>query len=304
MIDKIGNSYIFYNKNHDISIREYYLYNVNLIKNVLKELDCSINIVLGGYHTNFNNNNKTYRIDIQFEHTLVKEGGRSVTDIIRGDIFVPNSDDKYLIRIDKYDYYRSLDLVIEYSEPNIKNISTSPQFEQYIENVIYIAPFIYKPEFPENRQNDSITLIGDINQERRKMFLNNIKNTDLNFKNIRDVFDKTELQKIYQNTKVLINIHQTDHHHTFEELRVLPALLCGTIILSEDVPLKEHIPYSEFIVWSDYSGIIYNLRKIINNYDEYFNVFKKSETFDKFLKIEQDNYDNMKKAITKLWKKH
>jgi len=304
MIEKIGNSYIFYNNNHDISIREYYLYNVSLIKNVLKELNCSINIILGNYHPNFNNNNKTYRIDIQFEHTLVKEGGRSVIDIIRGDIQVPNSDDKYLIRIDRCDYYKSLDLVIEYSEPNIKNISTSPQFKQYIENVIYIAPFIYNPKFPENRQNDSITLIGDINQERRKVFLNNIKNTDLNFKNIRDVFDKTELQKIYQNTKVLINVHQTDHHHTFEELRVLPALLCGTIILSENVPLKELIPYSEFIVWSDYDGIIYNLRKIINNYDEYFSVFRKSETFDKFLKIEQDNYDIMKKAITKLWKKH
>jgi len=304
MVEKIGNSCIFYNKEHDISIREYYLYNVFLIKKSLKELDCSINIILGNYTTNFNNNNKIYKIDIQFEHTLVREGGRSVKDVIKGGVGVLNSNDKYLIRIDKYNYYKGLDLVIEYSEPNIKNISSNPQFDSYIKKVIYISPFIYTPNFPENRKNDSITLIGDINQERRRKILDSIKKKDINFKNVRGIFDKNELQKIYQDTKILINIHQTEHHHTFEELRVLPALLCGTIVLSESVPLKEHIPYSDLIVWSDYDSIIYKLINIIDNYDDYFDIFRQSETCDKMLKIEQNNYDVMKNAIEKLHKKH
>ena len=84
IIEEIKNSFILYNENHDIHIREYYLYCVGLIKKRLNDYDDNINIIFGNYQTTFPNKNKTIHIDIQCEHTLVKEGGRSINNIIFG----------------------------------------------------------------------------------------------------------------------------------------------------------------------------------------------------------------------------
>jgi len=57
-------------------VNDYYQYIVSILKYVLDNNDLSINIILGNNESEFNNKNKTIKIDINYEHTLVKEGGR------------------------------------------------------------------------------------------------------------------------------------------------------------------------------------------------------------------------------------
>ena len=123
IIEQINNNFFCYTNTHVIHTKEYYDYIVGLIKNWLSLNDLKINVILGNYTVNFNNQNKTIKIDIQCEHTLVVDGGRSVNDKIFGK--VECNDGFYLIRIDNFNYYNNLDLVIEYSLPNIHNISTN-----------------------------------------------------------------------------------------------------------------------------------------------------------------------------------
>jgi hypothetical protein len=66
----------------------------------------------------------------------------------------------------------------------------------------------------------------------------------------------------------MLNIHQTPHHHTFEELRVLPALQNGVIVLAEESPLKELIPYHECIIWVSYDTILDVARDVLSRYDD------------------------------------
>ena len=99
---------------------------------------------------------------------------------------------------------------------------------------------------------------------------------NVDHKNINNCFSNEDLKKLYLDTKILINIHQTEHHDTFEELRVLPALLSGVIVISESSPLNNLIPYNDFIIWSSYDNIIETVKKIINNYDDYHNKIFKS----------------------------
>jgi hypothetical protein len=95
---------------------------------------------------------------------------------------------------------------------------------------------------------------------------------------------------VYKNSKVLVNVHQTDHHHTFEELRVLPALLNGVIVVSEDVPLKEKIPYSDYIVWASYDNIAQTVKDVSNNYEYYFNkIFTNSKLMECIKKMQDLN---------------
>ena len=82
---------------------------------------------------------------------------------------------------------------------------------------------------------------------------------------------------MYSSTKIILNIHQTDHHHTFEELRVLPALLSGVIVICEESPLKEHIPYKDYVVWCNYDEIINVTKDVLSNYEKYYELLFSSK---------------------------
>ena len=119
MLINIYNSSILYNEEHDIHVREYYLYCVCLLKrNISNE---SYNFIFGNYNADFNNSNTPFRIDIQYEHTLVKPGGRGADGYPIGNIRL-NDNSNYLVRIQSFNYLSTLDMIMEYSLPNIENI--------------------------------------------------------------------------------------------------------------------------------------------------------------------------------------
>jgi hypothetical protein len=99
----------------------------------------------------------------------------------------------------------------------------------------------------------------------------------------------------------MINIHQTEHHHTLEELRVLPAVCCGVIVVCERSPLTEHLPYNEFIVWSDFDAVLETVEEVLN-YDEYYNrIYGDFGKLNAILdKMENDGYDNLSRKIKEL----
>jgi len=129
---------------------------------------------------------------------------------------------------------------------------------------------LYDIDF-HNVKTDIITLFDAKGNQRRVNILNKLKELEVNNKTITDCFSNKCLLNTYNKAKILINVHQTEHHHTFEELRVLPALLNGVIIISEDVPLKEKIPYSDFIIWCDYDKICEKTLEVSENYEKYYN---------------------------------
>jgi hypothetical protein len=268
VINKINNNSIAFNNDQVIHTKEYYNYCVDLLKKWLITYEGKLNVIVGNYDVVFDNDNKIIKIDIQCEHTLVKSEGRSVNEKIYGKI--KSNDGYYLVRIDNFNYLNSLDYVIEYSLPNIENIKSCGKFEDFLSRVMYVAPTLYEPNF-NGVKTDVITLFDSTGNIRRKNILTQFKELNINNHEINDCFSHECLLKTYEKTKIMVNVHQTDHHHTFEELRVLPALLNGVIIISENVPIKEKIPYNEFVVWCDYNEISRKTLEVINNYELYFN---------------------------------
>jgi hypothetical protein len=268
-IEQINQCYLAYNLEHDMHIREYYMYCISLLRDRLANYSGSINVVLGPYAVVFPNQNKVVRIDLQVEHTLVKAGGRSVEEHIYGTVQYANQQ-VYLIRIPKFGYYNALDYVIEYSFPNMYNISTNSIFDQYLKKVIHIYPTLYEERYGTVQERDGIVCLFDSGNERRDFIVDKMRNLDININNVTNCFESKALQALYDRTKILVNIHQTDHHDTFEELRVLPALLRGALIVSEHVPLKEKIPYSEYIIWADYKDLPSKVLDVSRNYEEYY----------------------------------
>lgn len=302
ILENINNSNLYYDDNSLYYIRDYYQYIISIIKNILLNNNLEINIIIGNYNYSFNNNYRNIIININYEHTLVKQGGRDTQNSLIGKIKVIDSDnDFYLVRIVDYNILINSNIVIDYSIPNIKNINELELYNNLSGKFIYIAPLLY-PFYKEinNRTINCLTTFINTEEPRRKKLLTDILDNNINHININNCFDKNNLEELYKKTKIMINIHQTYHHCTFEELRVLPALLNGIIVICEDSPLKENILYNNFVIWTKYDNIINTIKEVENNYNIYYDkIFNNLEIVNIIELINKNNYNYLETNILK-----
>jgi hypothetical protein len=299
MLEKINESFIFYNSNHDLIVGEYYIHCVNILKEFLKSYKKPINIILGNYPTNFNNENKTIRIGLQIEHIIVKyDVPVNSTHIMCNPVKYNNTD--YLVRIDNLEYLESFDYVIEYSLPNINHMGSvkdNLRLQQYLHKNIHISTNIYDINFSKINRNQIITLFFAWSNRRAK-FKDDVNKKNIQVLNIDNCFTKKCLTDVYDNTKILVNIHQTDYHETVEELRILPALMSGVIVIAEDSPYKETIPYYEYIIWEKIENIPQKILEVNENYDFFHEKIFGGDRLKNVL-IEMDK-QNLKNVIEKI----
>lgn len=239
MLIKINNSFIFKGQKFEY-INDYYEYIISILRYIISKNNLSINIIFNGEKYNFNNDNETIKISLNIEHTLVKEGGRNVRKDTPFGKIKYGENKNYLVRLENFLQLNLCDIIIDYSNPNIFNVKESGLFNNFSNKHIYVSPIVYENTYIDtnNRNIESLTTFLNINEPRRKKLLENISKYNLSHSNINNCFDKITIQELYQNTKVLINIHQTNYHDTFEELRCLPALQNGVIVISEKISIK------------------------------------------------------------------
>jgi hypothetical protein len=282
----------------DISyINDYVQYIIELFKQIIIKNDLQINIVLGNTNYEFNNNYKVIKFNINFEHTLV-----TPPDPLYLVGKIPTNDDKlFLIRIFDYNVLNQSDIVIDYSIPNIYNIYTNPEHNIFLQKMVYFSPALYKYDLQnyqqKHRTNNILTTFINKDLPRRKILIDRFLSAKLNHINVNNCFDKTQLQQLYLNTKIIINIRQSEYCHTFEELRVLPALLSGVIVISEQCPLTNLIPYNELIIWSSYDDIIETCIKVMNNYEKYYNDIFNNKNKEILCSLHQNNIKKMTNMI-------
>ena len=145
------------------------------------------------------------------------------------------------------------------------NVQSSRRFPNLTDAHVYIAPCIYDISWNlQGRTIDLLTTFLNPELPRRIRFSEVCKN-------VSDCFDSVKICALYQTTKVLINIHQTDDHHTAEELRILPALQNGVIVVCEDSPLRDVIPYHAMIIWVSYETILETAKGVLETYEDTWN---------------------------------
>lgn len=311
----INGSCLVFNDDFSNTVKDYYEYITMLLYKILeKNPELHIIAIFENLRLDVNpmDRRKIIYIYLNIEHTLVRVGGKELFYQAgryleypkKGNIQVvgvgEEKRENYLVRIDKYPLLKQKDIVIEYSNPNITNIRESGLFEDFVEKIVYISPLIYEPQFEcvankTKRTIDCLTTFTNTNEHRRKALLERAGSQIIN---VNNCFNRNDLRELYCKTKVMINIHQTDHHHTFEELRVLPALCCGIIVVCERSPLIEKIPYHEFVIWADYGEVLEKSQEVLENYEECYNfIFGGDRLRNLIKKMENDNYDRL---LTKL----
>lgn len=292
VVETIGDCQIAYDRQPPHSIREYYLYCVSLFREQLR----GTNLIFGDFDWSFKNGLPTKRVAFQYEHTLVKPGGRDSDGFPNGVMPIAGTDDFYLVRLCNQQQIENSDIVVEYSQSNIANIKHSAHYPNYQKNVLYISPSLYDLSFHNDKQVDVMTNFYDENQHRRHKFLQTARQKNVSLANYRNYYGDT-LRNLYRRSKILVNIHQTDHHDTLEELRILPALRSGCIVISENCALSHFVPYSGHVVWSDLDRIFDVCKDVLMNYDAYHKSIFTDEFTNLLNLLEWQNHANIRERI-------
>ena len=263
-IKKINGSKLFYdNKETPNSLIDYHKHILKLIIDNLKLRTTPINISFCTYNKDFDLN-----IYPNVEH-LIRKNGEQYDEILN-DCF----------------HFNSFNKITEYSITNIIH-NSKYEHECGYKNKCYYVPALYKSFNKKNFKRDGVVTIHNVNNRRYEIL------KDINHFNISNEFNINKIYKIYKKHQILLNIHQTDNHLTFEELRCLPALASGILVISEDVPYKEHIPYGKHIIWSN--NIQETIINVQNNYEEYRKIYLDDieSTFEELKTITKNSINNL-----------
>jgi hypothetical protein len=253
----IGRARLRYSLLYPIHVRAWYLYVAGLLREALKRNPRPACLVLGRMAAPRRGDLPVRRIDLQAEHILVKPGGRDSEGAPPGATPLPDGSGRYLVRVAGHAHLSSQDAVIEYSLCNLEHLRSSGCYPDLLARTCYIAPLLFAPNLlAGNRPRPLLTLMADVRQPRRARFLAAAAAAGLPLSNVRGAYSAAALADLFDHTRILINLRQTDSHDTLEELRVLPALLRGVIVISEDVPLRASVPYHDYIIWCRYEELV------------------------------------------------
>lgn len=275
----VHNSHVFVMwKAHYVA--EYINYIASIVIEILKKHPMQVNILINSpRHVKINNSNKNIHITINFEHTLIKKPRGEVPGFPVGKLVDPEGEN-YYVRIEDIEKLDEGDIVIDYSIPNIYNIVESKIYDEFSKKLVYIAPCLYESSLMNRESRDVPVVTTFLFEEipRRKHFLDSIRERNVSCINYRGLSENSAFASVFSKAKILVNIHQKDNCLTFEELRVLPALQCGTIVISEVSPFSQKVPYHNSIIWCSYDTIVDKVIDVLENYDEYhYNLFNNSE---------------------------
>ena len=284
-------------------VKDYFFYILDLLTKILQNNDFKCAIFFSPY--NMNTSGITFDLDLQLirlnmniEHTLVKPGGRDTYGAPVGKIPIARRDENYLVRLEKPGMLKHSTIAIDYSMPNIINVRECAVLKDIFEKMVYISPTIYK--FYGEKKNRNIELLTTFQHTdpRRKTFLDNATSQNINIQNVEDCFDKAKLEELLHITKIMINVHKTDDHDTVEEFRILPALSCGIIVISEEGALIPEIPYHKYIIWTSYENLIQCIMNVHQNYDKYFEkIFGNNDVEQLLDSLHNANVENMESKI-------
>lgn len=193
---------------------------------------------------------------VNLEHTLVLPGGRDSEGAASGRVASPrHKSEKYLVRLPlNRKMFEAANSIVEYSQSNIDNVLSSPLADVYSGKVVYIAPLLRKELHikPNNRDISSVHTMMNLTglDDRRARISGELAvRSGLHIKNLIGL--DSDIYSRLDRVGVMLNLHQTDHHHTLEELRILPALMSGVLVVSEPSPLVDSVPFGRFIRFSE-----------------------------------------------------
>ena len=163
------------------------------------------------------------------------------------------------------DAFERADHIIDYSIANQNNILGSSLKALYSRKSYYIAPLIGASGVTRipRKACKVVTMFGQPEQGRRGKILRVLRQSGIEVTNIRN-FD--DYSAAFEDSAVLVNLAQKSYLQTPEELRILPALLQGLLVITEDNPFLDQLPYRDFVISALVPDLPKTIMEVTDNY--------------------------------------
>ena len=162
-----------------------------------------------------------------------------------------DSGQTYIVRVANFERLSKSDIIAEYSRQNLYHLQQSGCFPELAGKFVVVPPMMndQRPGAAAvNRDIPVVSTFGEPLSPRRQAVFDEMGRIGAPCRNVVGCYGP-ELLSMLRRSRIMLNLRQTDYHHAFEEIRVLPALLNGVVVVSEDIVLRDLVPYHKHIVW-------------------------------------------------------
>ena len=85
---------------------------------------------------------------------------------------------------------------------------------------------------------------------------------------MRNILNFTNYRLAFSEAAILINASQKSYLKTPEELRMLPALLQGVVVITESNPNLKELPYRDFLIECSVESFSSTVLGVVRSYEE------------------------------------
>lgn len=218
---------------------------------------------------------------------------------------IPNYINKFTLKnyfILNTEQYTHCNLIQDYNKTN-NLIDYSKENIIYANNYlnkqnIYFFPYTYNKQEIYNYDKIYDACIVCNLSERRLQIINEIKALDIKVTVISNLFDAQRDEILFRH-KILINIHNSEDYKIFESIRCNRCIFNKMIIISENSIYSKANKLSKYIIFRNYNNIAKTVKKILDNYNYYYNLIytKYDNLIQNYNNYTNKIYDNNKKYL-------
>jgi hypothetical protein len=173
--------------------------------------------------------------------------------------------------------------IIDYSEENIP-------FYKFIYDNIFLFPPYY--DYNNTVCEKTIDIMSIINNDYRRNIINSIIfNEKYKLLFIDNCYGECR-DDFFSKTKIYINIHCSDNHHTMELIRIVNLIMNKVIVITNNSIFSDILYIKDYIIIcnnkNDFSILI---DEVLNNYDLYFNKIFNIFNKEKYISYIKKNLD-------------
>lgn len=179
--------------------------------------------------------------------------------------------------------FQNASAVVDYSALNIERLSALPELTSHSGKFCTIAPLLgnYSANKKPRKDVTVASMYGSPGRGRRGRMNSMLNKAGIKVLNIHNFED---YEVAFRDVAILLNFRQVEHFSTPEELRILPALLQGVLVIVEDTPFARQSLCADFLVFADVSELATRIKDVQSNYSRYWNEIFGGEKFSDFVR--------------------
>lgn len=279
-IVNVNGSFIFSKKKPGY-LAQYARYVINTITEIASEVNLNANIFYDVQEFDLSNDKKNISIYSNFEHCAVREDKES----------------EIKVRFLNWQKMKKKDIILDYTKSNVNFVASDKSYEYISSKHIYFPPLVYQ-DFSISKDNIEFDIFTSwIKSNPRRDALKDMLSKYERYANIGGRYTNEEWFDVYKKSKILFNARRTDEFLTFEELRVLPALQNGMIVICEHSWFDESIPFYDMIIWSKYSDFDEKIKDALSNYDHYMSKIFSDKNIELLKSLRSESVNDLKNLI-------